>query len=83
MVRMMTRVGLNTGETMTREMRKRRSAKQRAASRWWNTEAIDLGQVFTNTLQECCNGHGHGLGLEVSGCVWGGDKTFYKAQGVM
>ena len=31
-----------TGETTTREMRKSRSAKQRAASRWWNTEAIDL-----------------------------------------
>ena len=31
-----------TGETTTREIRKRRSATQSAARRWWNTEAIDL-----------------------------------------
>ena len=31
-----------TGETATRERRKRRSATQSAARRWWNTEAIDL-----------------------------------------
>ena len=31
-----------TGETTTSEKRKMRSATQRAASRWWNTEAIDL-----------------------------------------
>ena len=31
-----------TGETRTREKRKMRSATQRAARRWWNTEAIDL-----------------------------------------
>ena len=31
-----------TGETTTSEKRKMRSATQRAARRWWNTEAIDL-----------------------------------------
>ena len=31
-----------TGETTTSERRKTRSATQRAARRWWNTEAIDL-----------------------------------------
>ena len=33
-----------TGETTTSEKRKTRSATQRAARRWWNTEAIDLGK---------------------------------------
>ena len=40
----MMQMQMLTGETTTREMRKSRSAKQRAASRWWNTEAIDLGE---------------------------------------
>ena len=31
-----------TGETTTRDIRKRRSATQSAAKRWWNTDAIDL-----------------------------------------
>ena len=31
-----------TGEITTSERRKTRSATQRAARRWWNTEAIDL-----------------------------------------
>ena len=31
-----------TGETTTRDIRKRRSATQSAARRWWNTDAIDL-----------------------------------------
>ena len=45
-VGMMVKRGMSTGETRTREKRKMRSAKQSAASRWWNTEAIDLKKYF-------------------------------------
>ena len=38
-----------TGETRTREKRKMRSATQRAARRWWNTEAIDL-EIYFNII---------------------------------
>ena len=39
-----------TGETTTSEKRKMRSATQRAARRWWNTEAIDLETVMFNAI---------------------------------
>ena len=39
-----------TGETTTSERRKTRSATQRAARRWWNTEAIDLQAVMSNAI---------------------------------
>ena len=39
-----------TGETTTSEKRKMRSATQRAARRWWNTEAIDLQAVMFNAI---------------------------------
>ena len=39
-----------TGETTTSEKRKTRSATQRAARRWWNTEAIDLQAVMSNAI---------------------------------
>ena len=39
-----------TGETTTSEKRKTRSATQRAARRWWNTEAIDLQAVMFNAI---------------------------------
>ena len=50
---MMMKVGMLTGETMTREARKRRSAKQRAASRWWKTDAIDLEKTFSKIFPKC------------------------------
>ena len=39
-----------TGETTTSEKRKTRSATQRAARRWWNTEAIDLQAEMFNAI---------------------------------
>lgn len=41
-----------TGETATRERRKRRSATQSAARRWWNTEAIDLYHDYHDHLDD-------------------------------
>ena len=39
-----------TGETTTSERRKTRSATQRAARRWWNTEAIDPQAVMFHAI---------------------------------